>query len=100
MFSKFVLILTLSTSALASYESAENNYNRGSAKLAGHRKLIIELVKDDFYFSAIPWMKELLVNNSKMLDSDLEEAFDKMVNVTGVKPFESLPVEILKYSRS
>ncbi len=100
MFSKIVFALLLSTSAMASYESAEKLYGRGTINLSGYRKTIIELVDGGYYFSAIPWMKNFLVKNDRALDDELEAAFDTMLYHTGVKPFESLPYNILARSRS
>lgn len=100
MFSKIFLALFVTTSAFASYEAAEKSYGRGTISLSGYRRTIIQMVNDGHYFSVIPWMKDFLVKNKKTLDRDLENAFDKMLYVTGVKPFESLPEEILKRSRS
>jgi tetratricopeptide (TPR) repeat protein len=100
MFSKILIALLISSSAFASYESAERLYGKGSISLSGYRRTIIELVDSGYYFSAVPWMKDFLVKNTKTLDADLENAFDKMIYVTGVKPFETLPEDILARSRS
>lgn len=100
MFSKIVLCLLISTSSFASYEAAEKHYGAGTISLSGYRKIIIDLVDGGYHFSAIPWMKDLLVKNDRALDSEMEAAFDKMLYVTGVKPFESLPEQILSRSKS
>lgn len=100
MFSKiFVLTLFLSASAMASYQEASRIYGNGTVSLAGYRRTILELVDGGYYFSAIPWFKEYLVKNSS-LDAELEVALDKIIAVAGVKPFESLPEQILQRSRS
>lgn len=100
MFSKIIIGLLITLPAFASYNSAEAIYGKGTISLSGERKTIIELVNSGYYFSAVPWMKNFLVKNNKTLDKDLESAFDKMIYVTGVKPFETLPEEILSRSRS
>jgi hypothetical protein len=100
MFSKILFGFLISSSAFASYESVEALYGKGTISYSGERRTIIELVQSGFYFSAVPWMKDFLVKNNKPLDEDLENAFDKMIYVTGVKPFETLPEEILSRSRS
>ena len=100
MFSKIIIAFIISFPVLASYESAEALYGKGTISLSGERRTIIELVKSGFHFSAVPWMKDFLVKNSKQLDEDLENAFDKMLYVTGVKPFETLPDDVLSRSRS
>jgi len=101
MFSKIILLLALtSTSAFASFETVERNYNKRSMSQANYRSAIIELVDAGYYFSVVPWMKDFLVKNNRALDSELESAFEKILNVTGVKTFESLPDKILRRSKS
>jgi len=100
MFSKILLSFVLTTSAFASYERAEKNYGKGTISLSGYRTTIIELVNGGYHFSAIPWMKDFLVKNRSTIDKDLEYAFDEIITVAGVKPFESLPVNILARSKS
>lgn len=100
MFSKYFLLLLISFPVLASYEAADRSYGKGSISLSGYRRTILELVKDGHYFSVVPWMKDYLVKNNSTLDAELESALDTMLYMTGVKPFESLPEEVLRHSRS
>ena len=101
MFSKIVwMSFFFVTSALASYEAADRTYGRGTISLSGYRRTLIELVKGGFYFSSIPWMKDYIVQTDRGLDPEMEEALDTMLYHTGVKPFESLPFEVLRRSRS
>lgn len=86
--------------AHASYESAEKLYGRGTINLSGYRKTLIELIKDGYYFSVIPWMKDYIVKTDKKTDSELDEALDSMLYHTGVKTFESLPEAALKKAKS
>ena len=101
MFSKiFVLSFLIIPNAWSSYEAAAKNYGKGSISLSGYRRTIIELVKGGYYFSTVPWMKDYIVKNDRPLDTEMEQTLDLMLYHTGVKPFESLPVKILKKSRS
>lgn len=101
MFSKiFILSLLMIPAAWSSYESADRTYGKGTINLAGYRRIIIELVRDGFYFSTVPWMKDYIVKNPQRLDSDMEQVLDTMLYHTGVKPFESLPEDVLRRSRS
>jgi hypothetical protein len=86
--------------AHASYEAADKSYGRGTINLNGYRRTIVELVEAGFYYSTVPWMKDFIVKNDRPLDSEMEAALDLMLYHTGVKPFESLPEEILRRSRS
>lgn len=101
MFSKiFLLSAILIPSAWGSYEAAARNYGKGSISLSGHRRTILELVNGGYYYSVVPWMKDYIVKTEKTLDSEMEGALDRMLYATGVKPFESLPEDILRRSRS
>ena len=101
MFSKICLLsLFVIPTAFASYEGADRNFGKGSIGLSGYRRTIIELVDGGYYYSVLPWMKDYIVKNNKTLDSEMEGALDTMLYHTGVKPFESLPEDILRRSRS
>ncbi len=101
MFSKIVMIsFFLITSARASYEAADRTYGRGTISISGYRRTLIELVKGGYYYSSIPWMKDYIVQTDRSLDHEMDEALDIMLYHTGVKPFESLPFEVLRRSRS
>lgn len=101
MFSKLFLgTLFFASTAFASYEAADQNYGKGTINLSGYRKTILELVRDGYYFSTAPWMKDYIVRNGGPLDKEMEQALDTMLYHTGVKPFESLPEEVLSKSRS
>lgn len=101
MFSKILLAsLLIVPTAWSSYESADRHYGKGSISLSGYRRTILELVRGGHYYSVVPWMKDYIVNNKRTLDAEMEEAFDTVLYHTGVKPFESLPEDILSRSRS
>jgi len=101
MFSRFLVVsLLMIPTAWSSYEAAEKNYGRGTISLSGYRRTLIELVNDKFYYSALPWMKDYIVKNNRPLDSEMEKVLDEMLYHTGVKPFETLPENILKRSKS
>jgi tetratricopeptide (TPR) repeat protein len=97
----FALIVLLhATIAFATYERAERNWGQSNINYAGHRKTIIDLTSDGFYFASVPWLKDLLVKNSKRLDPEIESSLEEILDVTGIKAFENLPVELLAKSRT
>ncbi len=101
MFSKILVVsLFMIPTAWASYESADQNYGKGTVSLSGYRRTILELVDAGLYYSTAPWMKDYLVRNDQSLDAEMESALDTMLYHTGVKPFESLPEKMLRRSRS
>lgn len=100
MFSKFILGLLVSASAMASVTGARSTFETKMSQNQKYRKLVIELTNAGLYYSAIPWMKEYLVDTSSKLDSELEKAFEKLLTHTGVKQFEILPIKYLLTSKS
>lgn len=100
MFSKIAFLLVISLPSFASYEAADRVFGNGTISLAGYRRVIPHLVDGKMAFAAIPWMKDYLIKNGSSLDSEMEETFDKMLTYTGIKPFEGLPEDVLKRSRS
>lgn len=93
------LALLLPLGATASLSSAQKTWETKSGA-SSWRKIVIQLVDAGYPFSAVPYMKEYLVQNRTTIDEELDEAFDKMIAHTGVKPFETLPDAILGQSRS
>jgi hypothetical protein len=101
MFSKILVLSLLSIPvAWSSYQSADRNYGKGTISLSGYRRTIIELVNGGYYYSTVPWMKDYIVRNDRSLDSEMESALDTMLYHTGVRPFQALPEDILRRSRS
>lgn len=100
MFSKYLLLALITFPVLASYDSADKTYGKGSISLSGYRRTILELEKGGLYFAVVPWLKDYLIKNNSSLDAELEDALDRVLYHTGVKPFESLPEEVLRHSRS
>ncbi len=91
MFSKIATALLLTTTISSAF---------AEANLDNYRSTIIKLVDEGYYYSVIPWMKDYLVRHNASLDSGLERAFDKLTTESGIKIFESMPIEILQHSRS
>jgi hypothetical protein len=101
MFSKTLVVsFLIITNVWASYEKADSTYGKGTISLSGYRRTIIELVNSGYFYSTVSWMKDYIVRNDRALDTEMESALDLMLYHTGVKPFESLPEEILRKSRS
>jgi len=101
MFSKILFLTALSMPlANAALDQVDQSNGREIASVGGSRRTIIDLVKSGYYFSTLPMMKEFIVKNDRSLDGEMDSVLDTMLYHTGVRPFESLPVEVLKKSRS
>ncbi len=85
------------TLATASIQAAQRTWESSPS---AWRKLVIELVEGGKPFSAVPFMKEFLIQNRAALDTELEQTFERLITHTGVRPFETLPDAVLDQSRS
>jgi hypothetical protein len=95
----FIATLLISSTVWASLNDAQKIWESSSGP-SSWRKLVIQLVDDGYPFAAVPFMKDYLVQNRSIIDEELDRAFDKMIARTGVRPFETLPDNILGQSRS
>lgn len=95
-----IILFVASSLCHASWRSAEDKYNSGRQNKRDIRGIIIELVSSGYEFSALPWMKEYLINDTKNLDSRIDSALSKIISKTGIKQFETLPINYLKRSKS
>ncbi len=101
MFSKIFFLTVLSLPiANAALDQVDQSTGRDIASVGGSRRTIIDLVKSGYYFSTLPMMKDYIVKNDRSLDGEMDSVLDTMLYHTGVRPFESLPFEVLKKSRS
>lgn len=92
--------MAFSLQAHGSINETMKIYNQGGTSSGNLKKIIISLVKNGYYYSAIPLMKEYLVMNQRSLDSQLDSSLEKIIDHAGVKPFETLPENVLNNSKS
>ena len=59
-----------------------------------------ELVKEKMFFAATPFIKEYLVNTTKINDNAIDNVLDEIITAVGVKQFEVLPSNILEKSNA
>lgn len=93
-------MLGFSRLSYSGYDKANKIFGNGSFIYANQRSLLRELIKDGYYFSVIPWVKEFLVTQNKIIDQRTDQLIDKMLYYTGLKPFEVFPDAILARSQS
>lgn len=96
----FIVLSIFSMDAFADLNGAARALSARGSSAKEYRALVLELVDANFYYSAIPYMKEYMAKSRSRLDARLEKAFDKMLTVTGTKQFEVLPIRYLQKSSS
>lgn len=102
MFTKFLAIFTFifSFNSIASWNGAKSEFDKKGFTARQQRNVIIELVKDGYVFSALPWMKEYLTTDSRNLDRRIDSALSLIISRAGTKQFETLPLRFLNRSKS
>lgn len=95
-----LLLLLVSTSAFSQSLGRAQKVWQSSSGAASWRALVINLVNAGYPFSAVPFMKDYLIQNRSAIDSELDQAFETMISSTGIRPFETLPDNVLGQSRS
>ncbi|MAZ48296.1 MAG: hypothetical protein CME65_07015 [Halobacteriovoraceae bacterium] len=103
MFPKRLLILSLmsafiSTTGVAGWNQANQAFQSNAGNK--EKRILLELVDEGYYFSALPLMKEHLTTSSRDLDLAMERALSKIIATVGVKQFETLPSRYLARSSS
>ena len=95
---KVILCLIFSINSYSSINTAIKIYSTGEK--AKYPQLINELIEDDMYFSATPFVKEYLASSSGRNNSEFDLLLDKVITKVGIKQFETLPVNILEKSNA
>ncbi|MFW5871980.1 MAG: hypothetical protein ACOCUT_02640, partial [bacterium] len=102
MFFKYILIFVFLfsfNSVLASYQNAKLLYQNDPRKSKqDYYRIIDELLDDGYYFSTIPWLKELMINSRYGASNRVNRLLEKVISVIGVKQFETIDNRILKKS--
>lgn len=93
--SRILLLLFILTS------TAHANWRSSLAKGVSRNSeaIIVDLMRDGFYFSAVPVIKEYLINN-RTVSARMNALIDQVVSKVGVKPLELLDPNILGRSNA
>ncbi len=89
------IFFTFSTNIYPSWSKISNILSKRDQSL--YPLLVKYLINEKMYFTAIPFMKEYLVDNPK-ISSNTDRIIDELVNNVGIKQFEVLPTNILRRS--
>jgi hypothetical protein len=102
MFLKFLLtsLILIPTIGNASLKDAEYAYDHGKLDEKNLKKIIRELVEDNYYYATIPWLKEYIAIHSGKLSQDMDALLDEVITQTGLEQFEAMPSSILERSGS
>lgn len=96
-----ILSLTLiySSSIFGSFKMAERMYLKNS-KVKNYTGIAEELIKEEMYFSAIPFLKEYIISYSSKKARKVDVLIDKVNKELGGRQFELLPIKVLKRSHA
>jgi hypothetical protein len=83
-------------SVFASAEQAWDILTRSNGSVSSYPNVVEELVKDNLYFTSVPYLKEYLSVYKGRLAPNVDSLIDRVVTRVGVRQFEVLPSPILK----
>ena len=89
------LIMTSFTTQ-ASVEKAWGVLVQTKGNVGYYPKVVSELLKEDLYFTSIPYLKEYLSVHKGKLPKEVDGLIDRVVTRVGVRQFEVLPSSILQ----
>lgn len=87
-------------STSASVEKAWDILVRSKGSVNNYPSVVNELLKDNLYFTSIPYLKEYLSVHKGRLPKQVDSLVDKVVTKVGVRQFEVLPTSILSRTRA
>ncbi len=96
--SVFLLSSIYDNSLHASIENAYAIYKRN--KSSDYHLIAENLVRQELFFTAVPFIKEYMTRTSKIKDTRIDKLIDIIAINVGIKQFEVLPERILKKSRA
>jgi hypothetical protein len=90
----------LGPSASAGVGEAWSNLVRARGSVSSYPVVVQELLKDDLYFTAIPYLKEYLSRSNGNIPKEVDSLIDAVVTQVGVRQFEVLPRGILRRTKA
>ncbi len=94
----FVFFIVLSGNLFASMEQAQTYYENSKREAKYYPLLANELVKEGYYFSAIPFIKEFMFYSGKIQGEQLNNILETIIANVGTKQFEVLDEQLLSKS--
>jgi tetratricopeptide (TPR) repeat protein len=91
-------LVTLNT--FASSERAWDLLRSSKGKKTLYPQIAKELIEDGLYFSAVPFIKEYLIQRNVVKNKELDLVIEKIVSQVGIKQFEVLPTKVLMKSNA
>ncbi len=100
-FYTLILLMLLSLkSGYSSINNAEYLYKKGRGSVRYFIKIAKNLVKEKYYFSSVPLLKEALLYNKNKISPSFDNLLDLVIGKVGVRQFESLPFKVLMKSKT
>jgi tetratricopeptide (TPR) repeat protein len=96
----FSLFTLLTFPSWGSADQAWRNLVQSKGDYRSYPSVVRELVKDNLYFVAIPYIKEYLTRGSGSQSKKIDGLIDTVITYVGVRQFEVLPINILKKSKA
>lgn len=103
LFKYIGLALTIGQLVGTSYAGVGEAWNRlvrSRGSVTSYPQVVNELLEDNLYFTAIPYLKEYLSRSNGNIPKEVDILIDKVVTQVGVRQFEVLPRGILRRTKA
>lgn len=94
-----LILLFLSSPAFASLDGVWKLLSNQGGSVGNYPAIVSELVDNQLYFTAVPYIKEYLTKSTKV-SPQMDKLIDEVVTYVGVRQFEVLPTSILSKTSS
>tara|TARA_Y100001970_G_C14146703_1_gene810263 strand:- start:12 stop:1454 length:1443 start_codon:yes stop_codon:yes gene_type:complete len=84
----------------SSIKNAEYLYIKGRGNVKHFTRIAKNLVKEKYYFSSVPLLKEALLYNKGKRSESFDKLLDIVIGKVGIRQFESLPYKVLMKSKT
>ena len=86
------------SSALGSVQKAADYYYKNSRSVKYFPAIAKELIDDQLYFSAVPFLKEYLAAGLSSQDRSVDQMIERIISEIGSVQFEIMPNKVLERS--
>ncbi|MCB9060235.1 MAG: tetratricopeptide repeat protein [Halobacteriovoraceae bacterium] len=95
-----ITLILFSQAALSSVTEAWRYYQDSRSSTQNYHRVANSLMDSEMYLSAVPFVKEYLFSNKKIVHSEIDPIIERLIAKVGVTQFEILPDRILNKSKS
>jgi hypothetical protein len=99
MKTKIIIFTTMLFSSIIFADVSDLDADLKNVNPSNYLKIVRKLVENNYFFAAVPLLKEHLASGAKS-ERTFDELLEDVVSHVGVKQFEALPIDVLQNSNA